>query len=97
VQGGDPTGSGWGGPPGVTLPAEPSVTALGGTFQRGAVGVADAGPDTGGSQFFIMHSRAAHLEGRYTQLGYVTEGLEVIDRLIVGDRVLRASVVNAGE
>ncbi len=94
VQGGDPTGSGWGGPDGLTLPAEPSVTALGGTFQRGAVGMADAGPDTAGSQFFIMHSRAAHLEGRYTQLGHVISGIEVVDRLIVGDRVLNASLAS---
>lgn len=94
VQGGDPTGSGWGGPEGLTLPAEPSVPALGGTFQRGAVGMADAGPDTAGSQFFIMHSRAAHLEGRYTQLGHVVSGIEVLDRLIVGDRVLHASLAS---
>jgi len=97
VQGGDPTGSGWGGPRGLSLPAEPSVAALGGTFERGAVGIADAGPDTGGSQFFIMHSRAAHLEGRYTQLGRVTAGDEVIDRLIIGDRVLRARVKDSAQ
>lgn len=87
VQGGDPAGSGWGGP-GFTLPGEPSWLP----FDRGAVGIADAGLDTGGSQFFIMHSRAPHLEGRYTQVGRVLEGLDVVDRLMVGDRLLEAEI-----
>ncbi len=88
VQGGDPTGSGYGGP-GYVLPAEP-----GGTFPRGAVGIADAGWETGGSQFFVMHAEAPHLSGRYTRVGRVVEGLEVVDRLLVGDRIL--SVRRAG-
>jgi cyclophilin family peptidyl-prolyl cis-trans isomerase len=88
VQGGDPTGSGWGGP-GFTIPGEPSVQP----FTRGAVGIADAGKDTGGSQFFIMHGRAPHLEGRYTHVGRVTRGMEVVDALIVGDRIVRSWVV----
>jgi len=60
VQGGDPTGSGWGGS-GYLIPGEP--TAPTGWFERGAVGIADSGLDTGGCQIFIMHSRAPHLEG----------------------------------
>jgi cyclophilin family peptidyl-prolyl cis-trans isomerase len=82
IQGGDPTGSGWGGP-GYSVKAEPSSEP----YSRGAVGIADAGPDTGGSQWFVMHSRAPHLEGRYTLVGRVTEGLDVVDMIQIGDTV----------
>ncbi|MBV8763170.1 MAG: peptidylprolyl isomerase [Deltaproteobacteria bacterium] len=88
VQGGDPTQSGWGGP-GFTTPAEPSAGAR---FVEGGVGIADAGRDSGGSQYFIMHSRAAHLDGRYTWIGHVISGQEVADELRVGDRVVKATV-----
>ena len=87
TQGGDPTGTGWGGP-GFSSPGEASWSA----FRRGAVGIADAGLDTGGSQFFIMHRRAAHLEGRYTWVGEVIQGQEVVDRLTTDDRILSAMV-----
>ena len=87
VQGGDPTGTGFGGP-NFVLPAEPSAIP----FERGVVGIADAGLDTGGSQFFIMHSRAPHLEGRYTAIGRVRSGMETVDRLIVGSKILSARV-----
>ncbi|MEZ4360726.1 MAG: peptidylprolyl isomerase [Kofleriaceae bacterium] len=91
VQGGDPTQSGSGGP-GFALPAEPGSRVDGDLYDVGAVGFADAGKDTGGSQWFVMHSRAPHLEGRYTRVGQVIEGQDVIDRLLVGDRVVRARV-----
>ena len=87
VQGGDPQGTGWGGP-GFTLPSEPSDAP----FTRGAVGIADAGKDSGGSQFFLMHTRAPHLEGRYTRVGELRRGFEALDALQVGDRILRAEV-----
>jgi cyclophilin family peptidyl-prolyl cis-trans isomerase len=87
VQGGDPTGSGWGGP-GYTVPAEASQTP----YDRGAVGIADAGKDTGGSQWFIMHSAAPHLEQRYTLVGQVTSGMDVVDRLLVGDTIVKVEV-----
>jgi cyclophilin family peptidyl-prolyl cis-trans isomerase len=82
VQGGDPTGTGWGGP-GYTVPAEASQRR----YRRGTVGIADAGKDTGGSQWFVMHSAAPHLEQRYTIVGEVKQGMEVVDRLEVGDRI----------
>ncbi|MEM9489467.1 MAG: peptidylprolyl isomerase, partial [Myxococcota bacterium] len=88
VQGGDPLGSGWGGP-NFVIPAEPSRRP----FRRGSVGIADAGLDTGGSQWFIMHTRAPHLDGRYTNIGHVIRGQGVIDRLFVGDRILSARLV----
>ena len=91
VQGGDPTGTGWGGP-GFTLPSEisASLEAMPIDYGAGAIGIADAGKDTGGSQWFAMHSPAPHLEGRYTWVGRVIEGADVLDRIQVGDRIIRA-------
>lgn len=91
VQGGDPSGTGWGGP-GFTLPAEPGSRFDGDNYDRGAVGIADAGKDTGGSQWFIMHTHGPHLEGRYTRVGRVISGEDVIDSLLVGDKIKHATV-----
>jgi cyclophilin family peptidyl-prolyl cis-trans isomerase len=88
VQGGDPTGSGMGGP-GFTTPAEPMP---GHHFLRGAVGIADAGRDSGGSQFFIMHAAAPHLDARYTYVGDVVSGQNVADALLIGDKIVKTSV-----
>ncbi|HEY4244981.1 MAG TPA: peptidylprolyl isomerase [Kofleriaceae bacterium] len=88
VQGGDPTESGWGGP-GFTLPAEPTADP---GFVTGGVGLADAGRDSAGSQWFIMHSPAPHLDGRYTYVGKVVVGQAIADSLLVGDKVVRASL-----
>jgi cyclophilin family peptidyl-prolyl cis-trans isomerase len=84
AQGGDPRGDGWGGP-GYTLRDE--INRL--RFGRGAVGVALSGPDTGGSQFFVTLSPQPHLDGGYTAFGRVVAGLEVVDTLRQGDRVVR--------
>jgi peptidylprolyl isomerase len=54
--------------------------------------MASAGKDTEGSQFFIAHSAQPHLDGRYTAFGRVVQGMEVVDAILEGDRVLRASV-----
>ncbi|MDB4960239.1 MAG: uncharacterized protein JWP01_238 [Myxococcales bacterium] len=89
VQGGDPTMSGWGGP-GFTTPAEPGGAQDG--FAAGGVGVADAGRDSGGSQWFIMHNRAPHLDGRYTWIGSVKTGQKSADALLIGDKVLHATI-----
>ncbi|HUJ63588.1 MAG TPA: peptidylprolyl isomerase [Kofleriaceae bacterium] len=91
VQGGDPTGSGAGGP-GFTVPAEPASSADGPGFVAGGVGIADAGRDSGGSQFFIMHSRASHLDGRYTWIGSVAAGQKYADALEIGDTIVKATV-----
>lgn len=88
VQGGDPTQSGWGGP-GFSLPAEPS-SGVG--YAVGGVGMADAGRDSAGSQWFVMHSAALHLDGRYTWVGYLESGQQVVDQLLIGDRVLQARI-----
>jgi cyclophilin family peptidyl-prolyl cis-trans isomerase len=91
VQGGDPTQSGWGGP-GYTLPAEPATGADAPGYVIGGVGIADAGRDSGGSQWFIMHSRAPHLDGRYTWVGSVVSGQKSADVLLIGDRVHKATI-----
>lgn len=86
VQGGDvESGDGFGGPDYV-VPTEASE----GDYKRGAVGIASAGIDTEGSQYFIMHQWAPHLNSRYTIVGEVIEGMEVVDRLLVSDFVERS-------
>jgi cyclophilin family peptidyl-prolyl cis-trans isomerase len=88
AQGGDPTQSGAGGP-GYSLPAEPSASAC---LVEGGVGMADAGRDSAGSQWFIMHSWAPHLDARYTCVGRVVDGAKVANALLIGDRVLAARI-----
>jgi cyclophilin family peptidyl-prolyl cis-trans isomerase len=91
AQGGDPTQSGWGGP-GYSLPAEPGSSADGAGYVLGGVGMADSGRDSGGSQWFIMHSRAPHLDGRYTWIGSVVSGQKSADALLIGDKVEKATI-----
>lgn len=86
IQGGDiERQDGFGGPD-FTIPTEPSELG----FVRGAAGIASAGPDTEGSQYFFMHQWKPHLNGGYTLFGNVIEGMDVVDRIIVGDTVKRA-------
>ena len=87
VQGGDPRGSGWG-DAGWRLADEVNRTP----FLRGTVGMPKAGKDTGGCQLFVSLVATPHLDGRYTAFGRVISGLEVLDRLEPGDRILRASL-----
>ena len=89
-QGGDPRGDGSGGP-GFTIPCENSDARFG----RGAVGMAHAGKDTGGSQFFLTHSEQPHLDGRYTFFATVTDGLSVMDSLQRDDVLLSIDFTTA--
>jgi cyclophilin family peptidyl-prolyl cis-trans isomerase/HEAT repeat protein len=82
VQTGDPRGDGFGGP-GYTIRDEINRRR----YTRGAVGMALAGPDTGGSQFFVTLSPQPHLDGGYTVFGEVESGLDVLDRIEAGDKV----------
>ncbi len=88
VQGGDPAQSGWGGP-GFAIPAEPSAGA---GYVDGGVGMADAGRDSAGSQWFVMHGPAPHLDGRYTWVGRVVSGQSAANSLLIGDVVQTATV-----
>ncbi|UCS92982.1 peptidylprolyl isomerase [Echinicola marina] len=86
IQGGCPTGNGTGGP-GYQIDCE-----LDGDNQyhdRGVLSMAHAGRNTGGSQFFICHSRAntSHLDRNHTCFGKVIEGLDVIDQIKAGDKI----------
>ncbi|MEX0607825.1 MAG: peptidylprolyl isomerase [Balneolaceae bacterium] len=86
VQGGDvETGDGFGGPDYV-VPTEASEEQ----YWRSKVGIASAGTDTEGSQYFFMHQWAPHLNGRYTIVGEVIEGMDVVDKMMVGDKVKAA-------
>lgn len=87
VQGGDPRGDGWGGPDFFIRDEYSDVP-----FRRGTVGIATSGHDTGGSQFFITHSPQPHLNARYTVFGQVTHGMDVVDRLTVGDVIQKIIV-----
>ncbi len=81
IQGGDPNGDGSGGP-GYTVPSEDRLP-----FNRGTIGIATAGFDTGGSQFFICHSRQPRLRANYTAFGRVISGMQVVDAISVGDKI----------
>ncbi len=84
VQAGDPRGDGWGGP-GYAIRDEINLQR----YQRGIVGMALSGSDTGGSQFFITLAPQPHLDGGYTIFGRVVSGDMVLDQIIQGDRILR--------
>ena len=82
IQGGDPTGTGYGGP-GYSIRSEFSPLS----YETGMVGMASSGKDTEGSQFFITHSATPHLDGKYTIFGKVTEGMDVVDKIMIGDYI----------
>ena len=92
IQGGDPTGSGAGGP-GYKIDCE--LTGENQFHDRGVLSMAHAGRNTGGSQFFVCHSRnnTAHLDRNHTCFGKVYEGLEVIDAIRQGDVMTKVIVV----
>jgi cyclophilin family peptidyl-prolyl cis-trans isomerase/HEAT repeat protein len=88
IQGGDPKGDGSGGP-GYSIRDE--INRL--RYGRGVVGMALAGPDTGGSQFFITLSPQPHLDGGYTAFGEVIAGAEVLDQIRLGDKIEKITEV----
>ena len=87
AQVGDPRGDGEGGP-GYTIRDELNQRP----YLRGTVGMALDWRDTGGSQFFITHSPAPHLDARYTVFGHVVAGMEVVDRLLPWDVIRRVRI-----
>ena len=63
-------------------------------YDRGAVGMALSGKDTGGSQWFVTHSPQPHLDGGYTVFGHVSEkDMEVVDSIVRGDRIVREQII----
>ncbi len=92
IQGGCPDGTGAGGP-GYCIECETSAERQ--YHDRGVLSMAHRGRNTGGSQFFICHSRnnTAHLDGVHTAFGIVVEGIEVVDAIRQGDLILSIKIV----
>ncbi len=89
IQGGDPTGTGSGGP-GYRFEDETTGNPL--THETGVISMANAGPNTNGSQFFITHAPQSHLNGRHTVFGKVAEGQDVVDAIQQGDAMTSVTI-----
>lgn len=89
IQGGCPYGTGTGGP-GYTIKCE--VENNPNKHLRGSLSMAHRGKDTGGSQFFICHSPQPHLDGMHTVFGRVIEGIDVVDQIVQGDKMLKLHI-----
>ncbi|HEY0309560.1 MAG TPA: peptidylprolyl isomerase [Luteimonas sp.] len=88
IQGGCPEGSGRGGP-GYRFEDEAN-NGIG--HERGVLSMANAGPNTNGSQFFITHVATPWLDGKHTVFGKVVEGLEAVDKVEQGDHIRKVTI-----
>ncbi|MBM7856074.1 peptidyl-prolyl cis-trans isomerase B (cyclophilin B) [Desulfohalotomaculum tongense] len=90
AQGGCPYGTGTGGP-GYTIKCETEGNPN--KHVRGAVSMAHAGKDTGGSQFFICYEAQPHLDGVHTVFGQVVKGMEVVDKITPGTKMNKVTMI----
>jgi peptidyl-prolyl cis-trans isomerase B (cyclophilin B) len=91
IQTGDPTGTGRGGP-GYRFADECKGNPL--KHERGVISMANAGPNTNGSQFFITHVPTPHLNGKHTVFGKVTKGHDIVDAIAQGDVMVSVKVAD---
>lgn len=102
IQGGDPEGSGMGGP-GYSIKGEFNINGFQNDLKhtKGVLSMARAQhPDSAGSQFFIMHKNAPHLDGQYAAFGKVTEGMDIVNAIAetatdYSDRPLEPQVIKS--
>jgi peptidyl-prolyl cis-trans isomerase B (cyclophilin B) len=92
IQGGDPTGSGRGGP-GYRFEDELRGNPL--VHETGVLSMANAGPNTNGSQFFITHAPQPHLDGKHTVFGKVIDGMNVVNAIRQGDVMTKVTVTES--
>ncbi|HWR05354.1 peptidylprolyl isomerase, partial [Sporomusa sp.] len=90
AQGGCPNGTGAGGP-GYTIPCETKGNPN--KHERGSLSMAHRGPNTGGSQFFIVYEPQPHLDGLHTVFGKVIEGMDVVDQISQGNIMNKVTIV----
>ncbi len=90
IQTGDPRGDQSGGP-GYSIRCEINQVP----YDRGAVGMALSGKDTGGSQWFVTHSPQPHLDGGYTVFGHVISGMDVVDKIVRGDIIRSITIAES--
>ena len=89
IQGGDPTGTGMGGP-GYQFEDETKNNPH--KHETGTLSMANAGANTNGSQFFITHSPQPHLNGKHTVFGQVTSGMDVVNQIRARDKMIHVTV-----
>ncbi|MGI8743053.1 MAG: peptidylprolyl isomerase [Bryobacteraceae bacterium] len=92
IQGGDPAGTGRGGP---GYQFEDEVKNNPNKHKVGSLSMANAGPNTNGSQFFITHVVTSHLDGKHTVFGQVTKGQDVVNKIKQGDEIKSVTIAEA--